>query len=208
GDGWRIVSDPPVRFRRAPGMLALPTPLLGGKIKELRKHVNLGDDAFELAVGWLLQVLRGRGPYPILALNGEQGAGKTTAADMLRRLVDPHVAPLRALPRDVRDLAIAANNSHVLCFDNLSGIPADVADAMCRLSTGGGFATRALYSDDEERIFDGQRPVVMTSIVDVATRADLADRTLIALLEAIAAKERKTEREVREAFEKAAPHIL
>jgi hypothetical protein len=156
----------------------------------------------------LLQVLRGRGPYPILALNGEQGAGKTTAADMLRKLVDPHAAPLRALPRDVRDLAIAANNAHVLCFDNLSGIPTDVADAMCRLSTGGGFATRALYSDDEERIFDGKRPIAMTSIVDVATRADLADRTLVALLEAIAAKERKTEREVREAFEKAAPYIL
>jgi hypothetical protein len=62
-------------------------------------------------------------------------------------------------------MAIAANNSHVLAFDNLSGVSADVADALCRLSTGGGFATRALYSDDEERIFDGQRPVMMASIV-------------------------------------------
>ncbi len=207
-DGWRIVSSPEPRFRRTPGMLALPTPFLGGNIDELKNHVNLSDDAFVLAVGWLLSVLRGRGPYPILALNGEQGAGKTTAADMLRRLVDPHAAPLRALPRDVRDLAIAANNAYVQAFDNLSGIPADVADALCRLSTGGGFATRALYSDDEERIFDGQRPIVMTSIVDVATRADLADRTLVGLLEAIAERERKTEREVRDAFEKAAPHIL
>jgi hypothetical protein len=207
-EGWRVVNSPPVRFRRTPGMLALPTPLLGGKIEELRQHVNLSDDAFVLAVGWLLTVLRGRGPYPILALNGEQGAGKTTAADMLRRLVDPHAAPLRALPREVRDLAIAANNAHVLAFDNLSGIPPDVADALCRLSTGGGFATRALYSDDEERIFDGQRPVVMTSIVDVATRADLADRTLVGLLQAITENERKTERRVRAAFENAAPHIL
>ena len=207
-DGWRIVNAPPVRFRRTPGMLALPTPLLGGKIEELKKHLNLSDDAFVISVAWLLSVLRGRGPYPILALNGEQGAGKTTAADRLRRLVDPHSAPLRALPRDVRDLAIAANNAHVLAFDNLSGISVDVADALCRLSTGGGFATRALYSDDEERIFDGQRPVVMTSIIDVATRADLADRTLVGLLQAIADTERKTEREVRDAFENAAPHIL
>jgi len=36
------------------------------------------------------------------------------------------------------------NNAHVLAFDNLSGIPADIADALCRLCTGGGFATRAL----------------------------------------------------------------
>ena len=48
----------------------------------------------------------------------------------------------------------------------------------------------------------------MTSIIDVATRADLADRTLVGLLQAIADTERKTEREVRDAFENAAPHIL
>jgi hypothetical protein len=96
----------------------------------------------------------------------------------------------------------------VLAFDNLSGIPPDVADALCRLSTGGGFATRALFTDDEERIFDGQRPVVMTSITDVATRSDLADRTLVALLESIAEEERKTDEKVRQEFEAAAPYIL
>jgi hypothetical protein len=208
-EGWRIVSTPPARFRRTPDMQPLPTPRLGGDINELKKHLNLSDDdAFMLAVGWLLSALRGRGPYPILALNGEQGTGKSTAATMLRRLVDPHAAQLRALPRDLRDLAIAANSSHVLAFDNLSGIPADVADALCRLSTGGGFATRALYSDDEERVFDGQRPIVMTSITDVATRPDLADRTLIGLLGTIAERERKTEREIWAAFDAAAPHIL
>ena len=205
GEGWRAIKAPPVRFRRAPGMLALPSPLLGGNISELRKHLNLSDDAFVLSVGWLLSALRGRGPYPILLLNGEQGAGKSTAADRLRRLVDPHAAPLRGLPRDVRDLAIAANNAHILAFDNLSGISADIADALCRLSTGGGFATRALYSDDEERFFCGMRPIVMNSIVDIATRPDLSDRGLVAVLEAIAAKERKTEREVRDAFDKTAP---
>jgi hypothetical protein len=207
-EGWRIVDEPPVRFRRSPGMLALPEPALGGNLSELRKHLNLSDDAFVLCVAWLLATLRGRGPYPLLALAGEQGTGKSTAGDKLRRLVDPNAAPLRALPKDVRDLAISANNSHVLLFDNLSGIPADIADALCRLSTGGGFSTRALYSDDEERIFDGQRPVMITSITDVATRPDLAERTLVALFETIAAKDRKTDEQVREDFERAAPHIL
>ena len=83
-----------------------------------------------------------------MALNGEQGSGKTTAAKMVRSLIDPHVAPLRGPPRDLRDLAIAAFNQYVLAFDNLSGISADLADALCRLSTGGGFATRMLYSKE------------------------------------------------------------
>jgi hypothetical protein len=36
-------------------------------------------------------------------------------------LLDPNTAPLRALPREDRDLFIAASNGHVLAFDNVSG---------------------------------------------------------------------------------------
>jgi len=41
-------------------------------------------------------------------------------------LIDPNVAPLRALPREDRDLFIAANNAHTLVFDNVSGLPNEV----------------------------------------------------------------------------------
>jgi putative DNA primase/helicase len=51
---------------------------------------------------------------------------------------------LRALPRSERDLAIATGNAWVLAFDNLSGIRDWLSDALCRLATGGGFATRQL----------------------------------------------------------------
>jgi hypothetical protein len=35
-------------------------------------------------------------------------------------LVDPNVAPVRALSREERELMIAANNGYLLAFDNLS----------------------------------------------------------------------------------------
>src|SRR5215831_6811008 len=34
-DGWRVVASPPVRFRRAPGMLPLPAPERGGSVQAL-----------------------------------------------------------------------------------------------------------------------------------------------------------------------------
>jgi hypothetical protein len=34
----------------------------------------------------------------------------------------PNTVPLPALPREERDLFIAANNGHVLAFDNVSGL--------------------------------------------------------------------------------------
>jgi multidrug resistance efflux pump len=46
---------------------------------------------------------------------------------------------------------IAANNGYVLAFDNLSGLPSWLSDALCRLATGSSFAVRQLYTDDEER---------------------------------------------------------
>jgi len=76
---------------------------------------------------------------------GEQGSAKTVLSKMLRALVDPNTAPLRTLPRDERNLSIAANNAHVLAFDNVSGLPHWLSDALCRLATGGGFAVRQLY---------------------------------------------------------------
>ena len=76
-----------------------------------------------LVVAWALAVLRDRGPYPMIVLSGEQGSAKSTFSAILRSLLDPNTAPLRALPREDRDLFIAASNGHVLAFDNVSGLP-------------------------------------------------------------------------------------
>jgi len=60
-----------------------------------------------------------------------------------------------------------------------------LSDALCRLATGGGLATRELYTDFDEIIFDAQRPIVLNGIEDVATRGDFADRAIVVYLEAI-----------------------
>ena len=114
--GWRVIDTPPVRFRRPAGMLPLPHPVAGGGIEELRPFLNVrSDNEFSLAVSWVLAALRDRGPYPVLALFGEHGTAKTTFAGILRALIDPNTMPLRNhLPREDRDLFIAATNGHVL----------------------------------------------------------------------------------------------
>jgi hypothetical protein len=146
--GWRVLPRPPVKFLRRPGMLSLPYPTAGGSIADLRPFVNVSSDVdWTILVAWLVATLRPRGPYPVLHLHGEQGATKSTLARFLRALVDPNKAPLRAEPRSVRDLMIAAANAWVLGFDNLSHLQPWLSDAFCRLATGGGFGTRALYTD-------------------------------------------------------------
>lgn len=207
--GWRIVEEPPVRFRRAAGMKPLPVPVTGGSIQTLRSFLNVsGDDDFVLVVAWALAVLRDSGPYPVIVLSGEQGSAKSTFSAILRSLLDPNSAPLRALPREDRDLFIAASNGHVLTFDNVSGLPGWISDTLCRLATGGGFAVRQLYTDQDEVLFDATRPVVLNGIEDIVTRPDLADRAIFLNLEPIPEYRRRPEKELWAAFDEVRPQVL
>ncbi|QXM25479.1 hypothetical protein KO353_04425 [Elioraea tepida] len=209
--GWHIIpySECPVRFRRAAGMLALPDPQRGGSIDELRRFLNVAsDEDFVLVVSCLLAAFRPRGPYPVLALAGEHGSAKSSAARALRSLVDPNATPLRAPPREDRDLFIAATNAHVVAFDNVSGLQSWLSDTLCRLATGGGFATRQLYSDADEALFDACRPIILTGIEDYIGRADLADRSVFITLEPIQEAARRPEAELDAALNAARPRIL
>lgn len=207
--GWRVVANPPVKFRRAKGMLPLPCPVAGGSIEELRQFVNVPDEAgWRLLVADLVAALRPKGPYPVLLLQGEQGSAKSTTARVLRALVDPSTAPLRTVPRDERDMMIAANNGWCVAFDNLSGIPVWLSDAICRLATGGGFSTRELYTDSEEVLFDAMRPVILNGIDELASRHDLLDRALVLNLPPIPEEKRRDEATFWRDFEAARPRIL
>jgi hypothetical protein len=43
--GWRLIDNPPVRFRRAAGMQPLPIPVSGGSVETLRFFLNVKTDA-------------------------------------------------------------------------------------------------------------------------------------------------------------------
>ena len=47
-----VVDAPPVRFRRARGMLPLPAPVPGGRLDALRELINVRDDD-----GWMQELL-------------------------------------------------------------------------------------------------------------------------------------------------------
>jgi hypothetical protein len=208
-NGWRVIENPPIRFRRAAGMHALPIPERGGSIQMLRQFVNVETDAdFVLMVAWVLAALRGDGPYPPLVVSGEQGSAKSTFCAIARALLDPNTAPLRAMPRNEHELFVAASNGHVLAFDNVSGLPAWLSDALCRLSTGGGFAVRQLFRDQDEVLFDATRPVILNGIEDMVTRPDLADRCVFLTLREIPEERRRSEQELKAQFEEVIPQIL
>jgi hypothetical protein len=208
-NGWRIADEAPVRFRRTAGMLALPLPARGGSIEALATFLNVPSrNDLVLVVSWLLGALRPSGPYPLLAISGEQGTAKTVLPKLLRAVIDPSVAAVRALPRDERELFIAASNGHVLAFDNLSGLPPWLSDTLCRLTSGGAFSVRRLFTDKDEILYAVARPAILNGIEEVITRPDLADRAILLTLDPITEAQRCPENRLWREFEFARPQIL
>src|SRR6185312_9888533 len=127
---------------------------------------------------------------------------------MLKALIDTSAAPVRALPREERELMIAANNGYLLAFDNLSGFPSWLSDALCRLASGGSFAVRQLYIDDDEVLFEAARPILLNGIEEVVSRPDLGDRAICLTLAPIGEAQRRPENELWREFEIARPRML
>ncbi len=208
-EGWRVVAEPPVRFLRPSGLSALPRPEPGGNLEELREFWNVATDAqFRLAVVFILQALRPKGPYCGEQADGPQGSGKTLFAMTQRALVDPNSAPVRTTPRGELDLIVAAKGGQLLCFDNLSSLRRAESDALCRMATGAGLGKRTLYTDLAETIAWVERPFVLNGISPVATRSDLLDRLIRVSLEPISSERRMTPTEFWSKWDSKCPRLL
>jgi putative DNA primase/helicase len=196
---WQIIDEPPVRFARSTTTKALPVPKAGGSVELFRPFCNLvkpkarADNEFVVLVGHVLAVLRPNASYPVFAALGEHGTCKSTLSTLIRRLTDPRAPEQRSPPTSEDDLIVGAKHAHVLAFDNISALPDWLSDAFCRLATGGGAGKRRLYSDDDEVLFDGKRPIFLTGIEDFVTRPDLVDRSNMFNLEVVKEDKRLSE---------------
>lgn len=206
--GWHIKSRPPVKFRRSRGMLDLLRPVRGGHVEELREFLNVHSNDWPIVLAWLVTALRPCGPYPVMVLSGEQGSAKSVTARILRELVDPREDSLLAEPRNPEDLMLLARNCWLLAIDNVSSLTSRLSDGLCRLATGGSFAKRRLWTDDDLVFLCATRPVILTSIEHVVTRGDLLDRSLVVELPRIRETCRRAEDDLFRRFRSARPRIL
>lgn len=206
-EGWVILEKSPIMFVRKEGMSEIPSPQAGGDISLLKSFLNIYSKDLPLIVAWILGALRGKPPYPILILQGEQGSGKSTATEILRKLIDPSNVPLRGVINDERDLVVSASSAHMLVMDNTSFIKPQMADTLCRISTGGGFARRRLYSDSDEVLIKISNPIVINGISNLPERPDLLERSIMVELPSVTTN-RQTHQKIMEDFEKELPRLL
>ena len=222
-EGWRIVDEAPIHFRRSGREKPLPRPARSIGIAPDGQEVEIRDGSTHLlnalvrvsskrdhmlVVGFLLDCLRPGRDHPILDLLGETGASKTSAAEAIVALVDPRTPTTASTPRSVDDLVVTASSRRVVSIDNVTSLSADISDALCRLTTGGGLEKRKLYTDGETFVVDVCAPVVMTGIDLPSDRDDLMSRTLPIRIQYIEKKQRMLREDLEMIFDEIAPTIL
>ncbi len=200
-DGWEVVKDPPILFKRFPHQALLPTPEEGGDLRELLSFLNVQDDYGDLLLVWLICAFIPDIPRPIITFYGPQGSGKSTAGRLLKGLIDPSAVELHRPPRDENELVQMLSHHALVVFDNLDSLPAWASDSLCRAVTGGGHQKRKLYTDDEDVLYNFKRAIILNGINLPSARPDLLDRTILVSLDRIPWEQRKTERELWEELE-------
>ena len=206
--GWAVKERSPVLFRRTELTGVLPLPTQPGDLNALRQLLNLSEDSWQLVVGLLVCALIPGIPHPIIWIGGLQGTGKSTAASVLARVIDPGPAVLRSPPRDLEQWAVSASGSWVVVIDNLSRIPEWLSDGLCRAVTGEAVVRRRLYSNQQLSVIHFRRVIIVTSIDAGDLRGDLAERLVPIDLEDIPADKRREDAELQQAFERSHPAIL
>ena len=146
--------------------------------------------------------------YVILLLQGGQGTGKSTLCRLIQELLDPSTVGLQLLPSNPRDVAIAAQCSHVILYDNVRGFRQTMADTLCIAATGGALSTRQLYSDAEQQVTHLHVALTLNGIHEFVNQPDLAQRCLSLVLEPIPDGNRQAEAQLFRKFRADLPDIL
>ncbi|NCJ05169.1 hypothetical protein GS597_01270 [Synechococcales cyanobacterium C] len=205
---WAVVSEPPVRFVRPATMQPLPSPTRDGSLEDLRDLLNVSGDEWILLITFMLYSLCPQPTYPVLLLSACRGSGKTTAAEIIKSLVDPSKAGLIDLSADSRQAGVSGSHRWLMVYDNVSHISAAQSDILSRISTGFGFGTRTLFTDDDETTFELTRPQIITAIDHVVAKDDLSDRLITVNLPEISPEKRRTKADVDAEVERKRPGIF
>jgi len=211
-DGFEVIDDSPILFRRTQDMEEIPKPIYrnADDYKLLNKYINTAnEDDFNMIIAYLLGAFRSRMPKPILNLIGEAGTGKSMNTRLIRKFIDP-AKQKDLLKKEINEVELptASDSQYLLAFDNLSGITAKGSDLLCVVSTGGAMTKRKLYTDKDEIIIDLKKTVILNGIDDISKKQDLVSRTIFIETPPLQASKKKTETEIWSEFEKDYPYIL
>lgn len=210
--GWNVLKPAHPMFVRYSFQTAAPTPQISDyDLKNLQSVLPNGfdDKGTKLFIGTLIAMIlptnfKSSPAYPVILVRGEPGSGKTTLTKNIKSLIDPEIEPLSNVPSSSDDLYIVSQYSQVLAFDNIDGMKGDASDDICRITCGGSYKKRKLYSNGTLVSHYAHSPVILNGIGDLVFKQDIIDRSVSFPLKAMESHNDQSESQ----FQAQAPHLM
>jgi hypothetical protein len=212
-DGWTVEDVPPPGVVFESSAEALPDPVRGGSVDELRELLGWKPDEARwlLVRGWLPASLMATAPRPMLGLFGQQGSGKTSTGRLVLSLLDPKPSGVLggAFGKSRDDDESKALGSYLVAWDNVTTMSADTADFLSRLVTGDRVERRQFYTEFGLVGIDYRRTGVVTGVViPRGLKPDTLDRFVMLALPPMREDERMSEAELDAAWQRVQPRAL
>ena len=207
-NGWKVELCQKPLFKSYPHQLPQRSPVEGGTLDDFLNLLNVAPEDRLVFKVFIVSLFIPGFPHPILKIEGEKGAAKSTATRLLKSLVDPSVIGLLSFPRESREIVQQLDHHYFIGYDNLSGVPRWASDALCRAVSGDGYSCRKLHTSDEDIIRSFKRCLSINGIDLGALPEDLLDRCLIINFKRISEENRKTDKEIHERFNAILPGVL
>jgi hypothetical protein len=185
-DDINVVKSTDLFFRREShqGIQVLPHKFNPMDTIKLFDIINVKEQKSKLLlIAWLVTSLLPDEEHPVLLLHGSQGAGKSVAARITKRLIDPTSSEKNELSRlnakDYGQITFTLAHNFVTIFDNISFTDKSIDDILCLGVTGGSEIKRALFTNSETVSTDISSTIILTTInPDLITAGDLGDRSI------------------------------
>lgn len=137
-----------------------------------------------------------------------KGFSKSFLLELIKKFVDPTKPLLLTLHRNVDQFIQQVNHNYINYYDNVKFIPYWLSDEICKAVTGAGHTKRALYTTDEDFVYEHRRCLGLNGINVALTEPDALDRSISIELEDIDDDERRKESELLDEFEKIKPQAF
>jgi hypothetical protein len=199
-------------FYRTPMMGSFAMPAAIGNLELLYPYLNLSPSDRVLLIAWLSYALAHPKltgvAFPLLVLIGGQGCGKTFLCRLIQSLCDPSNVGVQTFPATEQELAVSVQLAHVTVYDNVRCIRPALADALCRVASGGALVKRRLFTDSDTVTLSLHGAVVLNGIYAFIDQPDLAQRCLPLTLLPLDEKCRRSEGELNRDFQRDLPQIF
>lgn len=217
-EGYQIIDKAPVKFIKNDKLLGQVEPNFSASYDEIFDIIDdnfniSSDEEIDVFITWLFYCFIPDSSFKtvhhqILIITGSQGSGKSTALEMISKIISPSSSTFNSISNE-ENLINKLSNSYLSTFDNVRKLSNNMQDHLCRACTGGTYTKRKLFKNNQMCQINYKSIIAINGISgSLASNSDFLERCVLVDLSKIIDDDRKTLQEVWDKFNQDLPKLL